>query len=328
MNGGSRSLAVALAATLLGSAAPALAQPKEAKPASEKDRQIASDLVKKAIAKSSANDHAAAIKLYLQAYTLLPNSLLLSNIGAEFQQDGMPKEALEYFCKYLLEDPTGTNAPYARSQAKILSRQLGKRKVADKDVCAKDRDDDEATEDAARGDTGRTETGRTEIGRTEPRESRDDIERPIKPPRDTGAAIRPAVAERSQPVEPPGEHLTREEPSNGNAVMMYGGVGIGVAGLIVAGFGGYYGYRAKQISDEITSHPTNQPWPKGIGDIEARGQRYEDAQIKCLIASGVLVTAGIVLYIVGRPDGSHDRGDKLTVRVTPTANGAAVFGQF
>ena len=56
---------------------------------------LAGDLVKKAIARSQAGDHNAAIEIYLQAYTILPNPLLLSNIGAEFQQSGMPKEALK-----------------------------------------------------------------------------------------------------------------------------------------------------------------------------------------------------------------------------------------
>src|SRR5215831_2508839 len=140
-----RSAAVALAAVLAAAGAPrpALA---DGKPPTEKDRQAASELVKKAIARSQAGDHAAAIKVYLQAYTLVPNSLLLSNIGAEFQQDGMYKEALDYFCKYLEQDPTGTNAPYARSQAKILQRQLGRKRVDDRDVCAAPKPEEPASE--------------------------------------------------------------------------------------------------------------------------------------------------------------------------------------
>ncbi|HEY6177221.1 MAG TPA: hypothetical protein VIX73_22345, partial [Kofleriaceae bacterium] len=131
MTGALRPAAVVVAA-MLATAAPAFAQSKQP---SQKDLQTASDLVKKAIARSQAGDHAAAIKIYNQAYTLVPNSLLLSNIGAEFQQDGMYKEALDYFCKYLEQDPAGTNAPYARSQAKILQRQLGRKRIDERDVC-------------------------------------------------------------------------------------------------------------------------------------------------------------------------------------------------
>src|SRR5215510_9188327 len=137
MEGGSRSIAALVASALLASPALADADPRPPsdKAPSEKDRQLASDLVKKAIARSQAGDHSAAIEIYLQAYTIVPNSLLLSNIGAEFQQNGLPKEAYKYFCMYLEKDPSGTNAPYATSQAKILARQLHK-KVDEHDVCS------------------------------------------------------------------------------------------------------------------------------------------------------------------------------------------------
>jgi tetratricopeptide (TPR) repeat protein len=131
MIGGSRRTAVVLASVLLAS--PALAEPKGP---SEKDKQIAGELVKKAIARSQAGDHSAAIDIYLQAYTIVPNSILLSNIGAEFQQSGKPQEALRYFCMYLDKDPTGTNAPYATLQAKALQIRLGNKHVDDDDVCA------------------------------------------------------------------------------------------------------------------------------------------------------------------------------------------------
>src|SRR5262245_52492348 len=79
-----------------------------AEPASASAQQQASDLVKKAIAKSQAGDHEGAIKLYLDAYTLVPNPILLSNIGSEYQQVKKAVEALKYFCKYLEKDPTGS----------------------------------------------------------------------------------------------------------------------------------------------------------------------------------------------------------------------------
>jgi len=131
MMGGSRRIAALLASVLLAN--PALAQPKGP---SDKDKQIAGDLVKKAIARSQAGDHSAAIDIYLQAYTIVPNSILLSNIGAEFQQSGKPQEALRYFCLYLDKDPTGTNATYATSQARSLQNQLGNKDVVVDDVCA------------------------------------------------------------------------------------------------------------------------------------------------------------------------------------------------
>src|SRR5438552_3128318 len=132
MLGRSRTAAAVLASLLAVS--PALADPK---PPTDKDKQVASDLVKKAISKSQAGDHNAAIDLYLQAFTIVPNSILLSNIGAEYQQSDRPQQALRYFCMYLDKDPSGTNAPYAAAQARALQVELGNKDVDDRDVCSK-----------------------------------------------------------------------------------------------------------------------------------------------------------------------------------------------
>ncbi|MBS1120639.1 MAG: hypothetical protein H6Q90_2867 [Deltaproteobacteria bacterium] len=99
----------------------AVAQPK----LTDAQKQQASDLVKKAIARSQADDHEVAIELYLQAYAIIPQPMLLSNVGAEYAQDDKPVEALKYFCMYLDKDPTGTNVTYATAQAKLLQAKLG-----------------------------------------------------------------------------------------------------------------------------------------------------------------------------------------------------------
>jgi tetratricopeptide (TPR) repeat protein len=112
--------------------APALAA---AQP-SAKDKQQASDLVKKAIAKSQAGEHEVAAQLYLDAYKIIPQPLLLSNIGSEYQQMDKPVEALSYFCKYIAADPTGANVSYALAQARTLYVDLGgEASVEDSALC-------------------------------------------------------------------------------------------------------------------------------------------------------------------------------------------------
>src|SRR5258706_16382297 len=120
MSRGSRIFGALLASLWLASTAHA--QPRSP---TDRDRQVAGELVKKAIAKSQAGDHSAAIDIYLQAYTIVPNSILLSNIGTEFQRIGKLPEALRYFCMYLDKDPSGANVPYATSRAKALQIELG-----------------------------------------------------------------------------------------------------------------------------------------------------------------------------------------------------------
>jgi hypothetical protein len=281
MMGGSRTLAALLASALI--AGPALAEPRQP---NEKDRQVASDLVKKAIARSQAGDHLAAIEIYNQAYTIVPNSLLLSNIGAEFQQSGMPKEALKYFCMYLEKDPSGTNAPYATSQAKILQRQLGNKKVDERDVCGARQDDEE-----------------------DDRPSRRHVDPPPSPP------------------PPPTKHEAVERDT-GNQPLMYAGVTAGIAGIAAAGIGVYFGLKGKSISDEINAHKMNDPWPDNIRALMKEGDRDNSYQTTALVASGVLLVTGVVLYVVSRPDAAAERSTDKTVHVTPTANGVAVFGRF
>jgi tetratricopeptide (TPR) repeat protein len=123
---GNRRLAWSIAS--IGAIVPALAvaQPKYPVKAGE--------LVKAAIAKSQAGDHVAAIELYQSAFNLVPQPMLLSNIGSEYQQANNPDEAVSYFCKYLDADPGGPNAGYATTQVKALQGQLG-HQVEDKNPC-------------------------------------------------------------------------------------------------------------------------------------------------------------------------------------------------
>ena len=285
---GSRWTAAFLASVLVAS--PALAQPKGP---TDKDRQQAGELVRKAIARSQAGDHSAAIEIYLQAYTIAPNSLLLSNIGAEYQQSGKPQEALRYFCMYLDKDPSGTNATYATSQAKALQIQLGNKAVDERNVCAAPKVEP----------------------RTEPR-------RPIREP-----------DPEPDPVLVPDKHPTPEVPpdegapaSSGRSALSYVGLAAGIAGLAAAGIGVYDGLQAKSLSDQVTNHAPGTPWPNNIQDIQRRGQAYENLQIGFLIAGGVLVTTGVTLFFVGRSDASRRPSDKVTV--APTTSGFVVSGWF
>jgi len=294
MIGGSRSIATLLASLLLAS--PALAQPKGA--ATDKDKQIAGDLVKKAIARSQAGDHSAAIEIYLQAYTILPNPLLLSNIGAEYQQSGKPQEALRYFCMYLDKDPTGTNAPYATSQARTLQIQLGNKNVDERNVCAPKAEP-------------RTEPRRP------PRAPDPEPDRDPKPP--------PLKQQPPRSEEPSDEAAPA---SGGSSTVMYVGLAAGIAGIAAAGIGVYDGIQAKSLSDQVTNHVAGTPWPNNIQEIQRRGQAYENLQVGFLIAGGVLVTTAAILFVVGRSDSSKRPSDKAMVSVTPTTNGFAVFGRF
>jgi hypothetical protein len=278
-----------IAAALLASlilAAPAVADPK---PPTEKDKQIAGDLVKKAIARSQAGDHNAAIELYLQAYTIVPNSILLSNIGAQYQQSNRPQMALRYFCMYLEKEPNGTNAPYAAAQARSLQVELGNTEVDERDVCAK------------------------------PKPRLKARPAPEEPPRETPPRETPP-----RETEP----IVREDRDSKINTLQYAGIGAGIGGLIALSVGTYAGVRASSITNELNTHDRSKPWPNDVKELQKNGQSYENVQIGALIAGGVLLTTGVVLYVISRSDAQSERATDKTVRVSPTTNGVVVYGRF
>ncbi|HEV7557067.1 MAG TPA: tetratricopeptide repeat protein [Kofleriaceae bacterium] len=255
----------------------AVAQPKG-------DKGQAQDLVKKAIAKSQAGDHLGAIDLYLDAYRLAPLAQLLSNIGTEYKQANKPVEALKYFCKYLDIEPTGQLATYATSEAKVLQVQLGNKDV---EVCKPPRPD--------------------------------KVETPDEP---TGAGTvtdKPAAKPTDKPAEPKVIDETHEGTvsSGGGNTLKYVGLGGIAVGAVVLGVGGYYGYRAKHFSDEITNHDPMDAWPDSIKQDEADGKSAQTKQIAFMVAGGAIAATGIVIYLVARSKSPEEQ--HATARIVPTA---------
>jgi hypothetical protein len=265
---------------------------------SDKNKQQAQDLVKKAIAKSQSGDHLAAIDLYLDAYRLVPMAQLLSNIGTEYQSAQKPVEALRYFCKYIDAEPTGALSSYANAQAKVLQMQLTNQQS---------------------GDPCKPQSA--------PRE--DDTEKPEPKPKPD-----PRLAQVTEPVSETKEGTV----SSGGSTVKVVGLGAIAVGAVVLGVGGYYGYRAKHYSDEITNHDPSQPWPDTIKQDEADGKSAQTKQIAFMVAGGAVAATGVVLYLVGRskaPEEQHaSRAHKprpwaaLTPAASPDSVGLVVTGGF
>jgi hypothetical protein len=269
---GPRVLVSVLASMLV--AAPVLAQPKTPQSDQQK-QQLAGELVKKAITRSQDGDHIGAIDLYLQAYSLIREHTLLSNIGNEYQQAQKPVEALKYFCMYLDKDPTGTNATYAQTKAKALQMELGNKAVDDRDVCRP----------AARAP-----------------------EQPDQP-----------IDSTTPPPPPP--------PGGSGSPLRWIGLGVGGVGAVAVAAGVFFGVKAQKDSDFISNyretHPTDS-WPDNIHAIEDRGQSYENKQIAFTIAGGVLVAAGVVMFVVGQSSGSKSKSESVTVTPTASRDGAGI----
>jgi tetratricopeptide (TPR) repeat protein len=254
----------------------------------DKQKQQAGELVRKAIAKSQAGDHATAIDLYLQAYAIVPLPILLSNVGSEYQQQGKPVEALRYFCKYIDADPTGTNVAYATAQAKSLQIEQGNQ-VDDKDVCNPPKP--ASPKPADHGEHG------------------EHAEPAGAPPTSHEAAVTGGV----------------DHPGN---TLEYTGLGIGAAGVIALGVGTYFGVQAKKISDDISNHPINQMWRTDIRSYEAQGQSDQNKMIGFVIAGGALVASGAIMLYMGHSKNASAEHVAVMPVASPTTIGLAVGGGF
>ncbi len=282
----------ALALVAAASSAPRLAAAQ-----SPKDKKAASDKVKQAIAKSQSGDHQTAIDLYNDAYKIIPQPLLLSNIGSEYQQLGKPVEALTFFCKYIEADPNGSNVGYARAQARTLYVDLGGIKtVKDEDVC------------------------RPLVKEPEPAG-------PTYGPTGAGTGDNTGVGDGSkgQDLEDKGSR-----PAAKTSPLRWVGVGTAVLGAGVFGLGVYFGTKAKSISDDITNHPTDIPWESNIVQLEADGASYEKKQIGFMIGGGLAIAAGVTMYFLAAPKKAAEPAPALSITplATPDQLGFAASGRF
>ncbi len=152
-------------------------------------------------------------------------------------------------------------------------------------------------------------------------EDKDVCKTPVAPP--ASATTDPASSSEPTSAEPsttPGGSTAESEPGSGLKIGGYVAGGVGLVGL---GAGFFFGSKAKKISDDITNHTdTSVAWRDDIKDYEAKGQRYENLQIACLVGGGVLVVGGAALYFLGRSKKTNT--ETMALRPTASADGAGV----
>lgn len=131
------------------------------------------------------------------------------------------------------------------------------------------------------------------------------------------------------PSPPPVDRGGATASGGGGKTLRLAGLGIAGAGVVTLGVGVVFGLKALSITNEINGHDMTDPWTN-IDQLEKDGQRYEDLQIKLMIAGGVIAVAGGVLYMVGRAKGKSSAEKQLAVRpsVAPGNVGFVVGGSF
>lgn len=183
---------------------------------------------------------------------------------------------------------------------------------------------DESTGDAAGFAQAQVRALQLQLGT--PHVDDHDLCAPAKPIAAPNAdAVEPAVPASPKPLA-----STTTPPAADHAwdALAYVGLATAVVGVAALGIGTYDGVQAQHITNQIDGQPPGQPWPDNIQELQRRGQRYEDQQVGFLIGGGVLLTAGAVLFVIGRSSGPAARPTETVLRVSPTSNGFVVAGKF
>ncbi len=272
----------------LASSRLALAQPKP----TPVQLQAAGDLVKKAIARSQAGDHTLAIELYQQAFTIIPQPILLSNIGAEYQLEQKPADAVTYFCKYLAAEPDGANAQFVTGQVKSLQAQLN------------------------------IETEEGDVCKAKPKPTA-----PLPPPTTevplTGTSFGPAGGPTTETESHPGRGLEIA----GVAVAVVGGVSAAI-GVHYALNGRHL---SQAIDAHVAGDPWPATIDGvAIKDWQSQGDAWNRDAYIFSIVGGAAVIAGVTMFVIGHGKTDHASTEhaRLVPVVTPNQSGFAVVGRF
>jgi tetratricopeptide (TPR) repeat protein len=279
--------------------APAAAQSDAA------SRAKARDLTERAIEKVRAGDHEAAIELYLRAYELSSEAILLSNIGSAYQSLGRRERALRYFCRYLESEPNGKVAGFARDQAEQLASELGNRSSA----CEKP-----AAAGKPAGDKPDPTSGSTSAPLSAAATSGD---RDTEERRRLTAALK--ADDSAETSEPSGE------PSYASPLRI-GGLAVAGGGVVALGIGGYYGFVGKRASDRISDNEDG--WTSEVLEQQEIGKRANRNMKIFMISGGVAVAAGVTVYLLGRSLREDENRISLVPSVSPESSGFAVLGSF
>jgi hypothetical protein len=254
-----------------------LAVPVQAQPSSEEvqaNQAKAAELVQKGIQLQTKHDIDGAVALYRQAYCLIPEPVLVYNMGTAYQEGNKPTDAISYFRLYLKIAPGGDLAQEAKNAIKML-QQAG-----------------------AKG--GETATIKCEAKQPACLDGSQPVNGTCK-----GMAAPPKTCGEGEELRG-GECVAvvtggeiRDTPPSGPKqprTLLYAGIGTAGAGAIALVAGIAYGIKAGNASDALTNNMGM--WTPELLAKEQEGKDAERNQIIFTVAGGVLVAGGAALIVL------------------------------
>ncbi len=118
--------------------------------------------------------------------------------------------------------------------------------------------------------------------------------------------------------------------SRGGKIQRYAGIGVGVVGIGLLGFGVYRGSQARDLNNFFEELDPGTEWTTELQDDFDRGESLETQAIIFSVAGGIALVAGGVLVITGIF--AESDGDERQLSVIPVAGpdsaGFALGGRF
>ncbi len=230
-----------------------------------------------------------AIQEFLEGYKLDPRAGVLFNIARGYEELKNRDKAIEFYKKYIGMGAQAAAATEARARLVVLERQIkdeDERKKAD--AAEAERKRQEALNPPAPATTTPTSTT--------PMPAPVETKVPGAPPSETAAA----------PVATPSGIVTESAPAPSDPELVHtlkvAGVVTGGVGVVLAGVGGFFAWRASSIKSDALAAKTYSP---------SKDSDYKTASTMSVVglaAGGVAIAGGAVLYYLGWSKSPHDAG--------------------
>jgi tetratricopeptide (TPR) repeat protein len=252
---------------------------------SKKDKAKAKKLYEEGLVyHQEKKDYERAAEKYKAAYALVPAPILLFNLAQVYRLNGDRRLAIQYYQRYLEEDPSGKGAGKAKKQLKALTAQLKKEEADAKRQAAE--------EERRRKEREAADAKRDKEPETDPDEVPDEEEEiDVAPSNNSGRAMR------------------------------WAGVGTAVAGAISVGIGVKFGLDAKRLSDELSEN--TGPWTPELLAKVSEGESANTKMIVFTALGSAAIVGGGVMFFLGYKSGKAAQDDE-DLAFMPTVTGDTV----
>lgn len=264
----------------------------------------------KAYYKAGAFD--LAIQEFLQGYKLDPRPGVLFNIARGYEELKDRNKAIEFYKKYIDQGAAAAAATEARARMVVLERQI------------KDEDEKKKADEAERE--------RQRQLALNPPPAAPAMPAPVETttsPAAVPSAPAPATSgpEGAVTATAPAPETSPETAKK----LKVAGLVTGGAGVVLAGVGTFFAIRAGSLKSEIQNEVnTTGEYTAALASKNSDMESAQTMAVIGLVAGGVAVAGGAVLYYLGWKKTPHDGGATamLSPGVTPGGGSLFLSGRF